>query len=133
MNKQGIQFLQQDLPLFLAIVQDLFPEAQIIEPDYGDLLKQIEKSIDNKGLQKHKVFKQKVIQLHETFLVRFGVMLVGETGSGKTTCYQVLADVMNELRNKNHPNQEFQRVKYEIINPKSISMGELYGEVYLTS
>ena len=44
---------------------------------------------------------QKVIQLFETFVVRFGVMLVGYTGSGKTTCYEILADVMTHERRSN--------------------------------
>ena len=36
-------------------------------------------------------------QLHETQLVRHGVMLVGETGSGKTTNSVVLAKAVGQL------------------------------------
>jgi len=39
------------------------------------------------GLQKVPNLITKVIQLFETFNVRFGVMLVGNTNSGKTCCY----------------------------------------------
>lgn len=128
------KFLHQDLPLFLAIVQDLFPESVIVEPDYTEFVGQLEESLEAKGLQSyHKVFKQKVIQLLETFNVRFGVMLVGLTGSGKTTCYQILAEAMTALRLKNHKDQTYQKIKYEIINPKAITMGELYGEVDLST
>jgi dynein heavy chain len=50
---------------------------------------------------------EKVIYLYETFNVRFGVMLVGPTGGGKTTCYEVLADVMTTLRHEKHPDKSF--------------------------
>lgn len=40
----------------------------------------------------------KVIELFETFNVRFGVMLVGFTGAGKTRCYEALVDLMRKLR-----------------------------------
>ena len=40
----------------------------------------------------------KVVQLFDTFDVRFGVMIVGPTGGGKTTCYEVLSDSMTCLR-----------------------------------
>jgi dynein heavy chain len=49
-------------------------------------------------LQTHPVFILKVIQLFETFNVRFGVMLVGPTGSGKTTVWNVLQNTMTYLR-----------------------------------
>jgi dynein heavy chain len=39
-------------------------------------------------------FITKVIQLFDTFNVRFGVMLVGPTGGGKSTCFEVLAHAM---------------------------------------
>ena len=31
------KFLKDDLPLFSAIVQDLFPTVEITESDYGEL------------------------------------------------------------------------------------------------
>ena len=77
-----------------------------------------------------KPFITKVIQLFDTFDVRFGVMIVGPTGGGKTTCYEVLAESITTLRReKNSKDQRYQAVRREVLNPKSISMGELYGEV----
>jgi dynein heavy chain len=123
------KFLKDDLPLFAAIVQDLFPTVQIQESDYTELNKQITKSIRDLGFQPKPEFITKVIFLLETFNVRFGVMLVGPTGGGKTTCYEVLAHVMTEFRNNNHPDKTYQVVNKKIFNPKAITMGELYGEV----
>lgn len=70
----------------------------------------------------------KVIQLYETMLVRHGLMLVGPTGGGKTVCYQMLAQVLEMLKIKGHQNPEYKSVKTTVMNPKSITMGELYGE-----
>ena len=57
-------------------------------------------------------------------------MIVGPTGGGKTTCYEVLADCMTALRkDRNSTDQRYQMIRKEVLNPKSITMGELYGEV----
>ena len=56
-------------------------------------------------------------------------MLVGPTGGGKTACYNILQHTMTTLHQKGSKNEGFQPVKKTILNPKSISMGELYGEV----
>ena len=95
------KFLKEDLPLFFAIIGDLFPGIEVKENDYGVLKITIEKMIDEKQMLKDPNFVLKVIQLFETFNVRFGVMLVGTTGSGKTSCYEILDDVMNHLRDNN--------------------------------
>jgi dynein heavy chain len=39
------------------------------------------------GLEYHEDIQLKVCQLFETMNVRFGIMLVGPTGGGKTTVY----------------------------------------------
>jgi len=38
------KFLKDDLPLFAAIIQDLFPTVEILDPDYTVLEKQISDS-----------------------------------------------------------------------------------------
>lgn len=76
-------------------------------------------------------FYNQVIQLYETMLVRHGVMLVGPTGGGKTTVYSILADTLESLHRTGHKdnNPFYQPVKTYVLNPKSVTMGELYGEV----
>jgi len=81
------KFLTDDLPLFSAIIMDLFPSIEITENDYGKLKTTIENVITDQDYQKDPMFVTKVIQLFETFNVRFGVMIVGPTGAGKTVCY----------------------------------------------
>jgi dynein heavy chain len=50
-------------------------------------------------------FMKKIVQLLETFGVRFGVMLVGFTGGGKTASYKILMDSMIALREAKHPDK----------------------------
>jgi dynein heavy chain len=104
------KFLSNDIPLFYAIVQDLFPKSEIVEADNSEINKSLTKSCRKFGLQPHVPFLKKIVQLLETFGVRFGVMLVGSTGSGKTRSYEVLADTMTTLRENNHPDRQFQKV-----------------------
>lgn len=81
------------------------------------------------NLQPELCMVKKVIQLYETMLVRHGVMLVGPTGGGKTTVYQVLAQTLGNLEKLKTGNPFYQPVQTYVLNPKSITMGELYGEV----
>jgi len=84
------KFISADLPLFQALIQDLFPGASIPEANFAELEEQIDYSIGKMLLEVVPSFKLKVVQLFDIFNVRFGVMIVGPAGGGKTTCYRVL-------------------------------------------
>ena len=58
-------------------------------------------------------------------LVRHGFMIVGDPMGGKSSSYKVLSDSLGDLHTAGLMN-EF-RVILEIINPKAITMGQLYG------
>uniref|UniRef100_A0A3B4FEJ7 Dynein heavy chain 6, axonemal-like n=1 Tax=Pundamilia nyererei TaxID=303518 RepID=A0A3B4FEJ7_9CICH len=125
------KFLTDDAVLFGGILSDLFPGVCIPEHDYGVLHSTIVESLVKRNLQPLDSMTKKVIQLYETMLVRHGVMLVGPSGGGKTTVYTILADTLETLHLKGHQavNPFYQPVKTYVLNPKSVSMGELYGEI----
>ncbi|XP_062296546.1 dynein axonemal heavy chain 6 [Scomber scombrus] len=125
------KFLTDDAVLFGGILSDLFPGVSIPEHDYGVLHSTILESLVKRSLQPLASMTNKVIQLYETMLVRHGVMLVGPTGGGKTTVYTILADTLETLHRteKADSSSFYQPVRSYVLNPKSVTMGELYGEV----
>ena len=122
------KFLEEDLPLFRAILMDLFPGVVVPYNDTGSLRRAVEEELAMQGLQCVEDFVLKVIQLFETLDVRFGCAIVGPTGGGKTTAYRVLSEAMGALRKAGDPSEKFEEVETIVLNPKCVSMGELYGE-----
>jgi len=118
-----------DLPLFAGIINDLFPGKSRPELNYGPLMKNMKIVIQAKGLQPHKFFLDKVIQLYEMIVVRHGLMVVGPTGGGKSCNLHVLADTLGMLKDDGEEGFAYEHVKILKLNPKSITMGQMYGEV----
>ncbi|CAD7967000.1 unnamed protein product, partial [Amoebophrya sp. A25] len=119
------KFLADDLPLFEAIVRDLFPGIDVPPVEQSRLKKAVEIATKvDLGLQVVSTQVEKVIQLYETTNVRFGVTLVGKTLGGKTVCYRTLAKALGRPPRPSDSHS----LTHNCLNPKCISMGELYGQ-----
>ena len=125
------KFLKDDVILFNAIVQDLFPGIEIPKQDTGALLVTIKDCLASAFLRETDEYLLKAIQLYEVLGIRFGVMQVGPTGGGKSTIALILSEAMGKLKQQGSQDPEHQIVETFCFNPKSISMGELYGNYNL--
>uniref|UniRef100_A0A8B9YXV7 Dynein axonemal heavy chain 3 n=1 Tax=Bos mutus grunniens TaxID=30521 RepID=A0A8B9YXV7_BOSMU len=119
------KFLAQDVPLFQGIISDLFPGVILPQPDYVVFMEVLNANIKKMKLQPVPWFIGKIIQIYEMMLVRHGYMIVGDPMGGKTCAYKVLAAALGDLYEAKQM-EEF-AVEYKIINPKAITMGQLYG------
>nr|XP_028557519.1 dynein heavy chain 2, axonemal isoform X1 [Podarcis muralis]XP_028557522.1 dynein heavy chain 2, axonemal isoform X1 [Podarcis muralis] len=120
-----------DVPLFNAITQDLFPGIECPVIDYGKLKEVLEGELREMGLQVIPFTITKVIQLYETKNSRHSSMIVGNTGSGKTVTWRALQATLCTLCKSGDTTANI--VREYPLNPKAVSLGELYGEYNLST
>ncbi|XP_073479664.1 dynein axonemal heavy chain 3-like [Aquarana catesbeiana] len=119
------KFLSHDIPLFDSIISDLFPGVIVPTPDHGSLEVSIREITRKMNLQPVPCFIKKIIQIYEMMLVRHGFMLIGSPLGGKTSALKVLAGALKDLETKGLMDEH--GVDYIFINPKAITIGQLYG------
>jgi len=125
------KFLAEDMILFNAILGDLFPGFEVPTPDYTDLLEVIRDECAKCCIIPTEFFLAKCIQIYEVSVLRHGFMTVGPAGGGKTLAKHVLLEAQHRLdpaHNPEHGNASYKTTKQYVLNPKSVTMGQLYGQ-----
>ena len=122
------KFVFDDVPLFSALINDLFPGLDCPRIAFVTLQDAIDeyfvanqyKHSDCEG-ENSPYWKQvdKVIQMYEIIQTRHSTMMVGPTGGGKTLVMKCLQKAMKSAFNLN--------VHQYVLNPKAQALTYLYG------
>ncbi|EAY14656.1 Dynein heavy chain family protein [Trichomonas vaginalis G3] len=119
------KLISDDIPLFNGILNDVFPNVEYNKPSNDDFLNSLKESIKQIQEQPLDITIAKATELYETTLVRHGIMLVGGAMGGKSTAWKSLSLALTDLSKTN--NSLYKPIQVESLNPKAISIAELYG------
>ena len=128
------KYTTDDVILFKGITSDLFPGTTIRQGSTDELRDLIQKAATAQNLLPAEHFVAKALQIHETTVVRHGMMVVGHHAAGKTTLIHTLRDAHNMRGGKRGEEVEEETaddsakaITVHCINPKSMPIGNLYG------
>lgn len=115
------KFVHEDVSLFRGLLEDLFPGMEISSGSQQGFTDTIKAKIRENNLQIVEKQVSKIVQLYETMETRHATMVVGPTGSGKTTVINGLRDALTIPK--------VRTVQIYMMNPKAQTLIELYGDM----
>ncbi|KAG8519328.1 Dynein heavy chain 2, axonemal, partial [Galemys pyrenaicus] len=134
------KFLPEDVLLFEKFIVDIFHERIVSKVNRIALEKVIHIATQQLSLQQWPAQKEKIIEFYNQLQKNVGVMLVGPTGGGKTTARRILEKALihlpavdflsvEQLQCSSQVAGRKGKVDVCVLNPKCISLNELYGQL----
>ncbi|XP_061626704.1 dynein heavy chain domain-containing protein 1 isoform X2 [Phyllopteryx taeniolatus] len=119
-------YVPQKVSLFNSIFKDMFPIACQLpfiqqytqdEPNF-ELQEAVSEELDQLLLHSNTEINCQALTLYQTLSFSHAVILLGPTGSGKTTCYNALAGALSRLANKTGENISDEKM-FEVHTPQA--------------
>lgn len=137
-----------DLTIFKEICMQIFSNTNVCTTDtagggggsnddaatdtsMAPLQQCIKECFKKRGWAPNEQLLEKIQQLYKLLDVNNGIIIVGDAMSGKTMCWQLLADALRELKalKSSTGSENGTDVVYRVINPKSVNAVQLFEYV----
>jgi len=113
------KLVAEDLVIFSERLESIFPGSEVAKMEDDNLKNELIKICATENLVAGNVWMQKILQLKQVLDMRHGVMLVGPSGSGKSSALRVLMKGLEKINEK--------KGNVHIIDPKAMDKEGLYG------
>jgi dynein heavy chain len=122
------KFVAEDVPLFLSLIEDLFPGLKAAKMQHKAVEASLAKRLPELNLQALPSWVNKVVQVYEMSLVRHSLMLVGPSGTGKSRIVETLHRTLEGCTASDaEPPMVGQTHKEVRMNPKAITAPQMFG------
>ena len=119
------KLVSEDIALFNSLLKGVFPDCKIEEVKEEELRNKIIELCQLRNLSPENKFIDKILQLYSIQKMHHGVMMVGQSGTGKSAAWRILLEALTALDG----------IKGEsyIIDPKAVNKDNLYGKLDQTT
>ena len=119
------KLVSEDITLFNSLLKGVFPNCVIEEVKEDELKNKIIELCNIRNLLPETKFIDKILQLYSIQKMHHGVMMVGQSGTGKSAAWKILLEALTALDG----------IKGEsyIIDPKAVNKENLYGKLDQTT
>ncbi|RAL65629.1 hypothetical protein DID88_005301 [Monilinia fructigena] len=119
------KLIKSDVDIMRAIEAESFPGVEYVPASLDDLQNAIKSLAKEKNLVVNDTWMTKVLQLYQIQGIHHGVMMVGNSGSGKSVAWKVLLQALQQVENVEGV--------CHIIDSKVMSKEALYGNLDSTT
>jgi dynein heavy chain 2 len=109
-----------DCKRFDQLVHDVFPSVEFKDIQQEQLIEALKTAAQDMNLEIIDSQIKKALELHEQLNQRMGVVIVGPSGSGKSSVWKILKMALNKLN---------QVVRDHTMNPKAMPRTQLLGHI----
>lgn len=119
------KLIRSDVEIMMAIEGECFPGVQYVPANLVELEDAIRRLAAERHLVVNDIWMTKVLQLYQIQKIHHGVMMVGNSGSGKSAAWRLLLDALQEV-------EKVEGVSH-VIDSKVMSKEALYGNLDSTT
>ncbi|XP_074612492.1 cytoplasmic dynein 1 heavy chain 1-like isoform X2 [Acropora palmata] len=119
------KLVAEDIPLLQSLLSDVFPGVKYVGAEMKKLKAEIKKVCNEmnlvfgEGEEQGGAWVEKILQLYQISQIHHGLMMVGPSGSGKSSAWRTLLKALD--------NVEGVEGVAHVVDPKAITKEALYG------